>query len=224
MGVISRKAYKRWQFRPQLMALKAPITGMEIEILRFFVEHITEQFAIREIARKTKIDYKRTHATVQKLVQRNILTKKRHANIDLCSINLKDSVTELQYVEMLRAKDFLDRHRELKSFFNSTQEKVKTSFYSMVVFGSFAAGIETKTSDLDILVVAPSRSAGEEIVRVMRSEGLLLKRNVQPTVVDEKEFIQSLVRSELNVVAEVFRNHIIITGVEAFYNGVKIAR
>ncbi len=202
------------------MAYMTSITGLEIRILRFFIEHIIEQFAIREIARNTKIDYKLTHSTVQKLAKKNILTKKRQANVDLCSLNLGHDLTELYYVEMLRKRDFLDTHKELKSFFKSVQEKIKTPFYSLVVFGSLAKGTETKSSDLDLLVIASSRSTGEEIVRIISSEALLLKRKVQPIVLDEKEFIQSLAGKELNVVVEAFKNHIIIAGVEGFYRGV----
>jgi len=201
------------------MVLKTSITGLETLILRFFIEHITEQFAIREIARKTKTDFKSTHSTVQKLVQKNILTKKRQANVDLCSLNLKNDLTQVYYAELLRTKDFLDKHKELKSFFQNVQEKVRTHFYTLVVFGSFAKETETKTSDLDVLIITPSRSTGEEITRIISSEALLLNRKVQPIVLDEKEFVKSL--AEKNVVIEAFKNHIIITGVEAFYHGVR---
>ncbi|MBI4145313.1 nucleotidyltransferase domain-containing protein [Candidatus Woesearchaeota archaeon] len=203
------------------MAFKTPITGMEIRVVKFLLENISEQFAIREIARKAKIDYKRTHITVQKLVQKNILAKKRQANVDLCSLNLKGDLTALYYVELLRSKDFLDKHGELQSFFQNVAEKVKTPFYSVVIFGSFAKGAETKTSDLDILIIVPSRDAGEEIVRVINAEALLLKRKVQSIVLDEKEFVQSLSEKKLNVVVEAFKNHVIIAGVEGFYHGVR---
>ncbi len=205
------------------MVLKTSITGLEIRVLRFFVEHITEQFGIREVARKTNIDFKHVHATIQKLVQKNIITKKRQANVDLCSLNLKGDVTTIFYAEMLRTKDFLDKHKELKSFFGNVLENVKEVFYSLAVFGSFAKGAETKTSDLDILVIAPSRAIGEEIIRIINSEALLLKRKIQSIVLDEKEFVQGLSEKKINVINEAFKNHIIITGVEGFYNGVKQA-
>ena len=201
--------------------LTSPLTGIEVRIASFFIENVSEQFAIREIARQTKIDYKRTHSAIQKLVKKGVLTKKRQANIDLCSLNLRGDLTTCYYVEMLRAKYFLDKHTELKSFFQSIKEKVKTTYYSLVVFGSFAKGKETTTSDVDLLIVAPNRPVGEEIERIITSEGLLLGRKVQPIVLDEKEFVENLASKKLNVIVEAFKNHIIITGVEGFYNGVK---
>lgn len=203
------------------MAFLTSLTGLELRIIVFFVEHITESFAIREIARKTKIDYKLTHTTIQKLAQKNILLKKRQANVDLCSLNLRNDLTQVHYVEMLRAQDFLRKHHELNIFFKSTMEKIREPFYTLLVFGSYAKGTEAKHSDIDMLIITPSREPGEEIERIINTESIFLKRKVQTIVLDEKEFTANLSDKKLNVVQEAFKNHVIITGVESFYNGVK---
>ena len=201
--------------------LTSKLTGLEIRIIEFFITNITGQFAIREVARQAKIDYKRTHVAIQKLATKGILIKKRQANVDLCSLNLKDDLTSVYYVEMLRAKGFLDKHRDLKTFFTTVKEKVKNCYYTLVVFGSFAKAKETKTSDLDLLIIVPNREIGEDIERIVSSEALLLGRKVQSIVVDGKESVENLASRKLNVVVEAFKNHVIITGVEGFYNGVK---
>ena len=201
--------------------LTSKLTGLEIRIIDFLITNIAGQFAIREVARQAKIDYKRTHVAIQKLATKGILIKKRQANVDLCSLNLKDDLTSVYYVEMLRAKDFLDKHGDLKTFFTTVKEKIKNGYYTLVVFGSFAKGKEAKTSDVDLLIIVPNREIGEEIERIVSSEALLLGRKVQPIVLDEKEFVDNLSSKKLNVVVDAFKNHIIITGVEAFYNGVK---
>ena len=206
------------------MSINTPLTGLEIHILSFFLENITEHFAIREIARKIKVDYKHVHSTIQKLAKKKIIIKKRQANIDLCSLNLKNDLIHIYYVEMLRSIDFMNKHKELKFFFQSIQEKIKTGFYSLVVFGSFAKGTETINSDLDIMIITPSRNIGEEIVRIINAEAILLKRKFQFVVLDEKEFIKSLESKEINVATEAFNNHIIIQGFEIFYHGIKQRR
>ncbi|VVB81387.1 Nucleotidyltransferase domain protein [uncultured archaeon] len=203
------------------MVFLTSLTGMELRIIAFFIEHITETFAIREIARKTGIDYKLTHATIQKLAQKNILLKKRQANVDLCSLNLRNDLTQVHYAEMLRAQEFLKKHHELSIFFKSIMEKIKETFCTLLVFGSYAKETERKHSDVDILIIAPSREPGEEIERIINTESVFLKLKVQTIVLDEKEFIANLSDKKLNVVQEAFKNHVIITGVEPFYNGVK---
>ncbi len=201
--------------------LTSPITGLELKIIEFLVTNVAGQFAIREVSRQARIDYKRTHTTIQKLVKKGVLKKKRQANIDLCSLNLEDDLASVYFVEMLRTKKFLDKHDDLKTFFTTVKDKVKNIHYTLVVFGSFAKGKETKTSDVDLLIIAPTHAIGEEIERIVSSEALLLGRKVQSMVLDEKEFVENLASKKLNVVVEAFKNHIIITGVEGFYGGVK---
>lgn len=202
------------------MVLNTSITELEIRIVQFFIEHSTEQFAIREVSRRANTDFKNTHTTVQKLVQKDALIKKRHANVDLCSLNLKKATTPVYYAERLRTESFLEKHKELKSFFQNIQENTKTIFYSLVVFGSFAKGTETKMSDVDLLIVASAKSVGEEIARIVSIEALLLKHKVHLIVLDEKEFVQNVRSKGLNVIVEAFKNHIIIVGIESFYRGI----
>jgi len=199
-----------------------PLTGLEIRLINFFLEHITESFAIREIARKAKIDYKLVHTTVQKLVQRKVLNKKRQANVDLCSLSFVD-LSSIYYVENIRKEEFLQKNKELKRFFQEVQENVKSSYYTLLIFGSFAKMTEKKNSDVDILVISPERNGGEEIERIISLKALLLKRKVQIIVLGEKEFIDNLSSRQLNVVKEAFKHHLILFGAEAFYADVKQA-
>lgn len=203
------------------MTILTSFTILEADLIRFFLGNITERFGIREISRLTKTDYKLVHSTVQKLVKKGVVIKERKANLDLCSLNLKGDLAYIGFVEMLRKNDFLSKHKEFNTFFEDVLYKVKELYFTIVIFGSFAKGKEHKESDLDLLIIAPTRSIAEEIQRIINSESLLLKRKVQSVILDEKEFISNLADKKLNVVVEAFKNHMIITGIEPFYNGVK---
>jgi len=206
-----------------MVRITSYLTGLDIRIVTFLLRNLTEEFSIREIARQTKTDYKLTHSTIQRLTDKGILGKKRKANLDLCSLNLNGDLTGVFTVEMLRAQEFLEQHPSLKDFFCAIKNKVKTTYYSLVVFGSFAKGSETPASDIDLIIITPHRAVGEEIERIVNNEAVLLGRSIQSLVLDEKEFIENLASKKLNVVVEAFKNHIIITGVEGFYNGVRQA-
>ena len=203
------------------MAKITSLTNLEIRLLNFFIEHIKEEFGIREISRLTKIEYKSIHSTIKKLAKKEVLLKQRRANVDLCSLNLKDDLTSVLFVEMIRKRTFLLKHKNLERFFVNVLEKTKEIYFTLVIFGSFAKDKERKNSDLDLLIIAPARDIAEEIQRIINSEAFLLKRNIQSILLDEKEFISNLSDKKLNVVVEAFKNHIIITGIESFYEGVK---
>ncbi len=197
------------------------ITGMEVKIVNFLLQNSGEQFAVREIARKMKVDYKHVHSTIQKLAKKNILRKMRKANVDLCSLNLKENLSAVYYTESERTRMFLEAHLDLKEFFKSVTNRVKTNFYILLVFGSFAKGKEHKNSDLDLLIVSTTRSTSEEIERIISNEALFLKRKVQSVFLDEKEFSANILDRSMNVVKEALKNHVLIFGAESFYQEVK---
>ena len=196
------------------------VTGVEIRIIDFFLNNINEQFAVREIARKSGVDYKLTHAAVQKLVEKGLLLKKRQANADICSLNFEGNLFPVHYVEMLKTREFLQKHRDLQAFFTRIKDKTKELFYTLLIFGSYAKGTARSSSDVDVLIITPTRAIGEEIERIIDAEAAFLKQKVQIIILDEREFVISLSEKKINVAKEVFKNHIIIIGAEAFYKGV----
>ncbi|MEK6857370.1 MAG: hypothetical protein AABX39_02155, partial [Nanoarchaeota archaeon] len=70
-------------------------------------------------------------------------------------------------------------------------------------------------------ILAPKIEISEEIQRLINSESVLLKRKIHSITLNEEEFMSNLSDKKLNVVVEAFKNHILITGIESFYNGVK---
>lgn len=204
-----------------MMVRLTSLTVLEIRIIRFFIEHPKEQFGVRQLSRETKTDFKLTHGTIQKLAQKGIIIKKRQANLDLCSLNLQGELAAVFYVEALRTEEFFRKHPDVRVCLKNCIGKMKQIFGTLIVFGSFAQGKETKTSDIDILIITPTRSTGEEIERLLNSESVFLKHALHTIVVDEKEFIANLMNKEITVVGEAFKNHIILTGVESFYRGVQ---
>jgi len=198
-------------------------SALEVRIVIFFLANAGGSFGIRELSRKMKTDYKMVYTAVQRLSKKGVLLKKRQANLDLCSLNINSDLTQVYYGEMLRANNFLQAHKEISSFFSTVREKVKTIFYSLVVFGSFAKGTETKNSDLDLLIIAQSRELGEEIERVITSETILLKTKVHIILLAETDFIAGLKEKKISIATEALKNHLIIAGVEAFYNALRQA-
>ena len=197
------------------------LTGIEIKLITFFIGNITGKFGIREISRKIKIDYKLVHTAVQKLVKKDVLIKQRQANLDLCRLNFSVDPHYVLYCEMLKTKAFLGQHKDLREFFGNLHDNVKNIYYTLAIFGSFAKGHENKNSDLDLLIIAGNKETAEDINRTINSESIILKRKIHIIAISEDDFIKNLGDKKLNVIAECFKSHIIITGAEAFYNGAR---
>ena len=205
------------------MVINTSLTKAEVAIISFFIANIQKEFGIREISRNTNTDYKNTYLTVQKLVKKGALLKRRQANVDLCSLSLKGDFGEICFVEAMKARNFRAKHRTINEFFNAAMEKARHMHYILAVFGSFAKEKETKSSDLDILVIAPEKNAAEEIVRILNAESVTIAAGIHAMAISEADFISNLADKKPNVITEAFKSHIIITGAEAFYNGVRTA-
>ncbi len=197
------------------------LSGLEIKLIEFFLANITEKFGLRELSRKMGIDYKLIYVAVQKLIKKNVLITEKKANLSLCSLNLKGELTYIQFVEMIRRDKFFQKHKDFEVFFQNVFDKIKYIHFTLIIFGSFVNGKENKESDLDLLILAPKREISEEIQRLINSESVLLKRKIHSITLNEEEFMSNLSDKKLNVVVEAFKNHILITGIESFYNGVK---
>lgn len=205
------------------MVINTSLTKAEAVIISFFIANMQKEFGIREVSRKAGIDYKNAYGTIQKLANKGALLKRRQANLDLCSLSLKSDFAEVCFVEMQKARMFLEKHKTIMEFFKAVMDKTGHIYCTLVVFGSYAKGKETKSSDLDLLIIAPEKSTAEEIGRLIDAESVIVTSSIHTIAISEADFIANLKEKKPNVIIEAFKSHIIITGAEAFYQGVRIA-
>ena len=118
----------------------------ELNILKLFFESPTKEFNVREVARTLKINPATASTYLKKFEKAGILKYKKQRIQDLYRADL-DS----------------DRYRDLKVYY--LIRKLKESglieslnkFYikpAIVLFGSCAYGIDTETSDIDLVIIS----------------------------------------------------------------------
>lgn len=121
----------------------------ELNTLKPFFESPTRQFNVREIARILKITPATASKKLKEFAKKGIITYKKERILDLYRANI-DS----------------DEYRDLKLYY--TIRKLKESgfisalnrFYlkpSIVLFGSAAFGMDTETSDIDIVIISEKK-------------------------------------------------------------------
>jgi predicted nucleotidyltransferase len=173
-------------------------------------------FTIRELSKKIKSDYKITHTAVKRLLQKKILSKKNIGKSVLCSLNKWIPCKELLFAEYERAYEVL-KNKDIRQLFKEITSKMTTSFFIIILFGSFAKGNINRYSDIDLLFISNEKDFESAIRKILR----LVPLNVHPLVLNEKEFLRMLASSELNVVKEVVNNYVILYGIENFYKLMK---
>ena len=142
-------------------------------------------------------------------------------NSNLCSLNLKndEAIALIFDYETSKKSAFYKKHKVLKAYFLDLFEEIKKlNIYSFIMFGSYAKGTETEKSDLDILIILENNKQSDKIHKIINNIFSLSTAELSPIIIDKKEFVEMLANKiKLNVGKEALKSHIILYGVERFW-------
>lgn len=183
----------------------------KLKIIQLFIKNNVSK-TIREIAAQIKADYRITYIATQRLIAENILKKKTVGKSSLCSLNLAYYGVEIYEAEDQRTQQIL-KNRTIKQLCKEIFSKLSTSFFIMLLFGSYAKNKQTKTSDIDLLFISNEKNFENKISEILS----LLPLKTHTLVFTEEEFIRMKDAKKSNVVQEAIENNIILYGVEVYY-------
>lgn len=183
----------------------------ENKILRLFIREKNPK-TIREVSKKIESDYRITHTATKRLVERGILLSKKIGKSNLCELNNSYYGIEIYEAENKRKSNLL-KNKNLKQLYNEIMSKIKLSFFIFLIFGSYAKGKSTISSDIDILFVSNEQGFEEKISNILS----LLPIKTHALVFTEEEFIRMKDSKKSNVVKEAIENNTILYGIENYY-------
>ncbi len=160
----------------------------ELNIMKLFFEEPTREFNVREVARLIRISPATASKELRFLSKRDLLLERKDRLSNLYRANLDNGF-----------------YRDVKIFYNL--RKIKESglieslnnFYlkpTIVVFGSAVSGIDTETSDFDMLVISENTKEFPEAKKFEKK----LNRKVQLFVVSNVRDLKNghLINNVLN--------------------------
>ena len=183
------------------------------KIIKLFLDN-KEPKTIREISKQIKADYRITYLAAQRLINENILQVKTVGKSSLCKLNNSYYGAEIYLAENERKIDIF-KNSNIKQLFREINSKIETSFYVLLLFGSYAKGTQTKSSDIDLLFICNEKNFEEKKIFNIIS---LLPLKTHTLTFTEEEFIRMKDSKKPNVVQEATTNYIILCGIEAYYN------
>jgi predicted nucleotidyltransferase len=151
-----------------------------------------KSFYIRELSRELNIPYSMLYKEEKNLVSLNIVNEEKKGKVTLVSIN-----KSLPYVAEL--KNLLIKTAGLGNLLKSALSELKEIRYALV-YGSFASGEESASSDVDLLIIG---DASEEkiltsISRVEKEVG----REINYILWNDEEFMKR-VKSKHHLLMEI---------------------
>jgi len=183
----------------------------ENKVIKLFIEDKNSK-TIRQISKDIKADYRITHTAVQRLFKKGALFLESVGKSTLCKFNDSYYGIEIYKAESERRGNLL-KNKNIKQLSQEILRKVGTSFFVFLIFGSYAKGKQSKSSDMDIMLVSNEKNFEDNVLSVVS----LIPLDVHPVVLTEAEFINMKDSKGMNVVKEAVNGAVVIYGVENYY-------
>jgi predicted nucleotidyltransferase/predicted transcriptional regulator len=181
------------------------------EIIQYLLSHKKEEFTIRSIAKETAIEYKAAYTTIQQLIEDDIIQAKKAGQATLCSINHKSFNASIFKAEEARTGTIL-KNKNIAIMYSYFKD-IKGPFFILLLFGSYAKGIQRKKSDIDLLLITDQEEIKKDIMRNIK----LMPLDIHLSTFTAKEFLSMLKTTEFNVGKEAFFNNVILFGIDDYY-------
>jgi predicted nucleotidyltransferase len=139
-----------------------------------------KRFYIRELSRELNIPYSMLYKEEKNLVSLNIINEEKKGKVTLVSVN-----RGLPYFAEL--KNLLIKTVGLGDLLKNALSELKGICYALV-YGSFASGEESASSDVDLLIIGSESE--EKILGVVGSVEKVVGREINYILWNEKEFVK----------------------------------
>lgn len=182
----------------------------KLKILEFLARHRDDRFTMHELSRLISIPYATFFRATSKMNE--LIIKNKVGKATTIQINLENPIVKhyLIIASEQKAKDLAENH----PLFKKIRTEVPKNDYSLILFGSYATGKQTKTSDIDLLII---NKKGEKKPSFSKYE-TIFKVTINPIYVTEKEFKIMLMESGENIGKQALKDHIILYNPELFWN------
>ena len=196
------------------------LTDNQLRILEPLTRNILKEYTIKEI--KEDCNEKSNNAlalALKKFKEENLVRERRVGRSLLYILNIDNDMV-FNYVQLINTKKLPKSALRAIERIKEDIEKY-TSFFSIIVFGSYAIGKQTKDSDLDVAVFIEEENKRKIIEGSIKSSELKTPLKVDGHVISKDEFLEMLKLDEENLGKQIVRKHLSIYNPHIFYSLLK---
>lgn len=192
------------------------ITEKQLSIFQVFAEEPFAQYTLKQIKELSKEKSNNALTIAMKRFRKeNLLNEQKVGKSSLYTLNLNNDIV-YHYIS-LASHARLDKlaHRTIKLIKEGVEKHTK--FYSIVVFGSYAAQEQKKESDLDIAVLIETENRRKDIQRALKSAALKSIIDLDGHVITKDEFLEMLTAEDENLGKQIAKRHLTVHNNQIFY-------
>lgn len=149
-----------------------------VKALMLLVFNQDKSYHLRGIARIIKVSPVYAAKELDNLLKLNLVKKSKKGNLNLYSINTENIILdELRqiFIKTDYLGEVIKKHLEGKAVY-------------AFIYGSFAEGKETQSSDIDLFVVGSIKE--DELIRIIQKLEKIVSREINYVLWNEKTFLQ----------------------------------
>jgi predicted nucleotidyltransferase len=188
------------------------ISNLDLIVILEITKNLNRKWSINELSGAINKHYKPTYVAVQRLIDNQILRKNSNALIEPLFKNT------LLY-EIAEKKRILDFKNKTIYIIQNKIEKIKDSYFSMILFGS---SVYKRGQDIDLLIIIPNLKEINEFEQKIKKTLGSFYSEIDLNIINEDSCYEMLNKpNQLNVMNEILKNHLALIGIENFYRILK---
>jgi len=196
-----------------------------LKIIGLMRKSLDKGLTILEISKRLKIGYRPAYMHIANMEKEGIIKIEKIGSAKQCSLNFSSPKTRhlLETLDLEKKEALYKENPKLKAIdglISNLTEKYISEIHSIVLFGSYAKGIATKQSDIDLLFIITDlkdKNLREAIERGSASYQYSHNIKISPLITDIAELQKMLKAKELNVGKEIKEYGISLYGHEIFW-------
>ncbi len=198
------------------------LTVEDMKIIDYLENKIFENISISNI--KTgllKKSYNWVYDSIKKMEKLNIIKVSKIGSSNFCKLNL-DNLLCLKYLslnELLKYQRFNLPRKNVEEIISS----IPVKYFTFLITGSYAEAKQTKSSDLDIVIIVSDNEDTKKILTVIKNKAEFMVPEIHPYVFTSSEFLKMLLSDKENYGKMIFYKKIICFGAENYYEIMKEA-
>lgn len=196
------------------------ITKKQLKIFEIFAGKPFAEFTRKQIKKESKEKSNNALALAINLLKKEeVLMEKKVGKSGLLTLNLNNDLT-YQYIALCNNQRI---KQAVKLSIKRLKEEIgeDTNFYSLVIFGSYAAGEQKETSDLDVAVFIEGEEKRKQIIASINSAKLKAPLEIDAHVIPKAEIMEMLANDEENLGKQIARKHLAVHNCQIFYDILK---
>src|SRR3989338_5856472 len=178
------------------------LTKIQTEIMKVFVSKIDRKFSINEISRGLKKPYALIHRSMQELIKNKFILKDEKK---LLSINYKENLTEISFIESIITKNSLEKDKSISLFIKDCINGIKEDYFTLLIFDN-SDNLETAEKTIKNIASNFSLKIDLHVINKESAHEMFSKRE------------------RINILNESLNKHLIAFGAENYYRILSNAR